>query len=365
MEIFFLIVILAVVLPRLKNVSTPKKFTDCGAKYYAPQLKTAASAAHLFTDDRNLNQKMLLAGLVGVGGAAMAVLMLCVLLFQAGNEAWLLYSVPSAIEYVAGLAEFGLLTAVFGKVSRIGFKWLERMKNYKLYREIINVQEMCPLADIARASGRSVETVRQDLKDMVQRGYFPFGFVDEDSGCFYANNTVWRLQNPERAKKQDEQSQRKKRTTKKTAQKKQEPVSDSEEFLKEMKRQLADIDNEEIREKAQDIYNQAEGIFAWVKAHPDCDDDVRRFCDYYLPTTIKLLKTYNEVEPHAASSEVAAGIQKEVSGVLDPVTAAFHNLLDNLLKDTAMDISVEVSALESVFNQDGLAQDQIKVPVEK
>ena len=71
------------------------------------------------------------------------------------------------------------------------------------------------------------------------------------------------------------------------------------------------------------------------------------------------------MEPHTESSEVAAGIQKEVSGVLDPVTAAFHNLLDNLLKDTAMNVSVEVSALESVFNQDGLAQEPLKVPLEK
>ena len=77
------------------------------------------------------------------------------------------------------------------------------------------------------------------------------------------------------------------------------------------------------------------------------------------------MKTYNEVEPHAESSEVAAKIQKEVSDVLEPVSAAFHNLLDNLLKGTALDVSVEVSALESVFTQDGLAQESLKVPSEK
>lgn len=367
MELFFVIILAIVVIPRLKNLSTPKKFTNCGARYYTPQLKNAAQQQQASDEEQDMNKKMLLGGLVGVGGAALSVLMLCVMLFQAGNESWLLYSIPSTIEYVAGLAEFGLLAAVFGKVSQVGFKWMKRIQNYKLYRNIINMQEMCPLTDIARASGRSVTAVRQELKDMVQRGYFPFGFVDDDNGCFYANNAVWRLQNPDRAKEEDERSRRKKRApAKKTASKTEKKTVDgSDAFLKEMKQQLAEIDNAEIRAKAQDIYDQADSIFAWVNKHPDCADDVRRFCDYYLPTTIKLLKTYNEVEPHTESSEVAAGIQKEVSGVLDPVTAAFHNLLDNLLKDTAMNVSVEVSALESVFNQDGLAQEPLKVPLEK
>ena len=123
------------------------RFTNCGARYYTPQLKNAAQQ-QASGEEQDMNKKMLLGGLVGVGGAALSVLMLCVMLFQAGNESWLLYSIPSAIEYVAGLAEFGLLAAVFGKVSQVGFKWMKRIQNYKLYRNIINMQEMCPLTDI-------------------------------------------------------------------------------------------------------------------------------------------------------------------------------------------------------------------------
>ena len=54
-----------------------------------------------------------------------------------------------------------------------------------------------------------------------------------------------------------------------------------------------------------------------MKLHPECADDARRFCSYYLPTAVKLLNTYNEVAPHADESSVAAGIQSEVSQVLD------------------------------------------------
>ena len=62
---------------------------------------------------------------------------------------------------------------------------------------------MCPVSDIARASGRKPEEVERDLLDMVRRGYFPLGFVDAETACFYADNAAWRAQNPERARQQD------------------------------------------------------------------------------------------------------------------------------------------------------------------
>ena len=79
-----------------------------------------------------------------------------------------------------------------------------------------------------------------------------------------------------------------------------------------------------------------------------------RFCSYYLPTAVKLLNTYNEVAPHADESSVAAGIQSEVSQVLDTMSTAFRGLMDNLLQNTAVDMQAEISALETVLAQEGL-----------
>ena len=65
---------------------------------------------------------------------------------------------------------------------------------------------------------RSAAAVEKDLKELVRRGYFPFGFVDDETGCFWANNAVWRLKNPQRAKEQDERARTKPRRRKKKAQ---------------------------------------------------------------------------------------------------------------------------------------------------
>ena len=126
--------------------------------------------------------------------------------------------------------------------------------------------------------------------------------------------------------------------------------------MRELERQLARIENADIRATAARLREHTEDIFAWVKLHPECADDARRCCSYYLPTAVKLLNTYNEVAPHADESSVAAGIQSEVSQVLDTMSTAFRGLMDNLLQNTAVDMQAEISALETVLAQEGLAQ---------
>ena len=358
MEIVILLIFITVVLPRLKELSMPKKFTDSGAKYYAPTLN-AGGAAQSRNEAGGMLGRMLLGGAAGAGCAALSVLFACVALSQLGEGLYYIWSFASAVEVAASVAQFGLISFAFGKLSQLGFRLFERVKRFRLYRNIINLQESCPLTDIARASGRSVTAVEKDLKDLVRRGYFPFGFVDEETGCFWANNTVWRLRNPQRAQEQEQQrgKPRRKRTKKSAQPALDEFAARRKSFLEELDAQIGQIDDEAIHRSAQGIRQKAGDIFEWVEHHPAAQDDVRRFCDYYMPTTLRLLKVYNEVEPHAATSEAAASVRKEVQDVLEPVNAAFANLLDSLLQATALDVSAEADALKAVLSQEGLVQD--------
>lgn len=252
----------------------------------------------------------------------------------------------------------GMCAGIAGgwKAAQAGFALMNRIKRFRLYDAIIGERRVCPVSDIARASGRKPEEVERDLLDMVRRGYFPLGFVDAETACFYADNAAWRAQNPERARQQDAPLGKEQPRPAPAA---QEPVPEDEPgggYLRELERQLARIENADIRAKAARMREHTEDIFAWVKLHPECADDARRFCSYYLPTAVKLLNTYNEVAPHADESSVAAGIQSEVSQVLDTMSTAFRGLMDNLLQNTAVDMQAEISALETVLAQEGLAQ---------
>lgn len=65
------------------------------------------------------------------------------------------------------------------------------------------------------------------------------------------------------------------------------------------------------------------------------------------------------MDPQADSSAVAAEIQTDICGILYTINTAFQSLQDNLLKDTAMDVSAEISALETVLAQEGLTKDEL------
>ena len=241
-----------------------------------------------------------------------------------------------------------------------------RARNFEWYNAIIGERRECPITDIARATGRRPQKVLRDLQDLVRNGYFPLGFADAETGCFYADNDAYRESNPEKAKWEDAAVR-----GRSTPQPQPEPAAQSaaqpepqpgnggslsEAQMREYRRLMEQIQDTALHEKAARLYEHAEDIFAWVKLHPECTDDVRRFCNYYLPTANKLLATYNEIAPHKNDSRVAANIESEVSRVLDTMTTAFRGLMDNLLQNTAVDMQAEISALETVLAQEGLTQ---------
>ena len=139
-------------------------------------------------------------------------------------------------------------------------------------------------------------------------------------------------------------------------------MSEVERDMRSLQAEIKQIENESIKTKTKRLYEHSCDILAWVKLHPECEEDVRRFCSYYLPTATKLLKTYNEVAPHADESRVAASIQDEVSHILDTMIEAFRGLMDNLLQNTAVDMQAEISALETVLTQEGLVANGFTMP---
>ena len=95
-----------------------------------------------------------------------------------------------------------------------------------------------------------------------------------------------------------------------------------------------------------------EAICDWLEAHPESLPKARRFAEYYIPTTLKLLHTYNDVQGQKGDN--AESIRRDIAGILHTLNQAFDNLYDNLLSDVAMDVSSEIAALQGMLANDGL-----------
>lgn len=95
-------------------------------------------------------------------------------------------------------------------------------------------------------------------------------------------------------------------------------------------------------------------ILSRVEEHPSSVDDIKQLMKYYLPMTIKLLTAYAEMDEQPVKVENIDKSKKEIENVLDSLNDAFSKLLDDLYKDTAWDISSDVSVLNAMLKREGL-----------
>ena len=118
----------------------------------------------------------------------------------------------------------------------------------------------------------------------------------------------------------------------------------------EQEKQL--MQDELARDELDHMQKTAAAICDWLEAHPESLPKARRFAEYYIPTTLKLLYTYNDVQ--GQQGENAENIRRDIAGILHTLNQAFDNLYDNLLSDVAMDVSSEIAALQGMLANDGL-----------
>ena len=91
--------------------------------------------------------------------------------------------------------------------------------------------------------------------------------------------------------------------------------------------------------------------------HPDKLPAIRKFISYYLPTTLKLCEAYYKLDRQDTGLESEQKTMEEILSALDNIDLAFHNLLDDLMENEYMDLSADISVLQSMMAQEGLMDD--------
>ena len=123
-------------------------------------------------------------------------------------------------------------------------------------------------------------------------------------------------------------------------------------FVQVLEKEQQLMQDPQAREELEQMQKTANAICDWLEAHPESLPKARRFAEYYIPTTLKLLYTYNDVQGQQGAN--AESIRRDIAGILHTLNQAFDNLYDNLLSDVAMDVSSEIAALQGMLANDGL-----------
>ena len=101
-------------------------------------------------------------------------------------------------------------------------------------------------------------------------------------------------------------------------------------------------------------------IFDEVKREPKKLPQIRKFMDYYLPTTLKLLNAYDRMSATGVSGENIDSTLNKVEGMMRNIVAAFEKQLDSLYGADALDISADITVLETMMAREGLTGEQLK-----
>ena len=91
--------------------------------------------------------------------------------------------------------------------------------------------------------------------------------------------------------------------------------------------------------------------------NPEVIGDLDRLMDYYLPTTVKLLDAYRELDGQPIESDGIRESKREIEGALGSLNTAFEKLLDSLFRDMSIDVSSDISVLHTVLAQEGLVDE--------
>ena len=122
----------------------------------------------------------------------------------------------------------------------------------------------------------------------------------------------------------------------------------------EMRRLNDSIKDEKISRQIDHLEATTGKIIDTVAASPSKLPQIRKFMNYYLPTTLKLLNAYDRMDSTGVSGSNIDGTKGKVEGMLDTICTAFTRQLDDLYGDEAMDISAEITVMEQMLAQEGL-----------
>ncbi len=131
-------------------------------------------------------------------------------------------------------------------------------------------------------------------------------------------------------------------------------VTDRDRALSEMRRLNDAIEDERISEQIDHLERVTRKIIDHVVEHPKKLPQIRKFMNYYLPTTLKLLNAYDRMDDAGISGDNITGTKRKVEKMMDTIVKAYDKQLDALYGEEALDISTDITVMENLLAQEGL-----------
>ena len=256
---------------------------------------------------------------------------------------------------------FGVLFFVSLPMIIIGFKLRNRIKRFKRYQTVLNGRTFCMIQELSTATGEESKFIISDLRKMIKSGLFVEAYLDEQETCLMTDYKTY-TQYLETMKNAKERQEAEKKEKEKWANRQdgnilKETIDEGKNYIQIIKAANDALPEVEISEKLDQLENVTTKIFDYVEQHPDKLPEIRKFMCYYMPITLKLVKAYQNFDEHGFNQAEIVATKLEIKGTLDTINMAYQNLLKKLMQTDILDVSSDISALETILAQEGLTDD--------
>ncbi|WP_026887942.1 5-bromo-4-chloroindolyl phosphate hydrolysis family protein [Clostridium beijerinckii] len=271
---------------------------------------------------------------------------------------------------MSNLISLGILFSFFTASAAFtlrGINLRKRVKRFKEYVKLLRGNSYCSISELAEAVRKKNKFVVKDLRKMVELSMFPQGHIDDKKTYFMLNNEVYEnyLASQESLKKRNEDELKKQEEIKKdfndpVKMELRNTIEMGRDYIKQIGDISSSINKEEISKKLNRLQNIISQILKYVEQNPKKLQEVDRFAKHYLPITLKLLNAYKELNEQPVHGDNIRNAKNEIEKTLDTINNAFEKLLDDLFEEIALDVSTDISVLETLFTQEGLREDDFK-----
>ena len=272
----------------------------------------------------------------------------------------LLIFAPIAIgaSSIAGTIFAGVLCGGAGYSLYKGIKNRKLTKTFYRYASLVGNAEYIDIKALARKTGESQEEVTKNLEKMIKEGMLPFAVFDDTKTSLILTDEAYRQYEDavasSRSRKAEEQAEEEEDGS--GTKESRRVIRDGEAFLAEVRRANDQIAEPEMSEKLFRLEEIVQKIIDQVRRDPSNAVALRKFMNYYVPTTQKLIKAYVDLNGQPEVGDNITRTKREIEDAIDAVNGASAVLLNDLFEDVAWDIASDISVMKSMMEQDGLAQ---------
>lgn len=262
----------------------------------------------------------------------------------------------TAIGVILALGDIGDLEELMVGIAFLligGWTWwnqkqkLNRIDRFYLYANALKNNEFLTIEQLAQLAAQNKESTETDIRSMISHGLFEQVYFDASHHVVYKNYSAYQKSSlPPTPKEENAEN-----AYPKEIQDFMEQMNAYRNHILSLSNQIKDTDIDQECKKMVIILTNME---TYVTNHFDVLPKTNRMMKYYLPTAIKLLGNYQELEAghiHLGTNDTTI---QDIERALNQLNEGILNIYQDMCQDASMDIHADISVLESMLQQDGL-----------